>query len=190
MEYLILAITILLLLVLMAFVFSFVLWFLSGVVSFYKGAPFVPVKRQAISRILKFGGLKNDDSFVDLGSGDGRVLTAAVIEFNVTKATGYEAAPWPYLKSKFLIRRRKLHNRLHILRKDFFNEDLSQATFIYMYLFPKIVNHLAKKLGNELATGSRILSIDFKIDNPADHGLNLIKEGKVDKMTGYLYQKI
>ncbi|MEK7211069.1 MAG: hypothetical protein AAB731_00360, partial [Patescibacteria group bacterium] len=57
-----------------------------------------------------------------------------------------------------------------ILRKNFFRADLSAATHIFTYLFPKPMNELLPKFKKELKPGARVVSCDFlfKEKEPAE----------------------
>jgi hypothetical protein len=169
---------------------SLILVFISGFVSHIYGAPYVPIRKKLAKELLAFGGLSESDIFYDLGSGDSRVLIAAARYFQVKKAIGYEIALWPYLKSNLLIKSSHFDNRLSVYRKDFFKGDLSAASFIYMYLFPKLIDKLAFKIANECQPGTKVLCPSFQIDIARHPEFRLLKIGKVGKITAYLYQKI
>lgn len=166
-----------------------VLIFISGFISSGLGAPYVPARRQAVKAALSFGGVQGSDIFYDLGCGDGRVLICAVKEFGVRQAVGYEKALWPYLKANFLIRRAGFRNRIKILYQNFIRANPAEATFIYIYLYPKIVDRLAYKFEREGKPGLKILSLDFPIDVQKHPAISLLKIGKIAKMTAYLYEK-
>ena len=84
----------------------------------------------------------------DLGCGDGRVLMSGLSNFNVLKAVGYEISPWPYFKTLFLVKRSGI-KRIKIFRKNCLKANIDQATFIYLYLFPKLVDKIAYKIAKE-----------------------------------------
>jgi hypothetical protein len=167
-----------------------ILIFISGFISHIHGAPYVPIRKKLTKALLAFGELSQSDIFYDLGSGDGRVLITAARDFRVKKAIGYEIALWPYLKSNFLTKRLHLNNRVHIYRKDFFEGNLSTASFIYMYLFPKLADKLAFKIANECQPGTKVLCPSFPIDTTRHQEFRLLRNGKIGKITTYLYQKI
>src|SRR3989338_1398410 len=122
----------------MLFVFelSVLLWiiiyFISGVTSALHGAPYMPMRDSLVHRLLSFGEVRSGDVFYDFGSCDGRVLLSAVKDFKVARATGYEIAPWPYWKSRWLIRRTGYKN-ISVYQTNFFTETQSDATCIYAY---------------------------------------------------------
>lgn len=171
-------------------VITMILILASDFTSFIYGAPYVPIRKKLTKDLLFFGGLSADDIFYDLGSGDGRILMSAVRDFGIRRAIGYEIAPWPYLKSRFLIQRAGLGNDIDIKRKNFFGADLSQATFIYMYLFPRLVYRLVGKIAGECQSDTKVLCPNFPIDVNEHKEFKLIKTGNFGKITAYLYQKV
>ncbi len=171
----------------LAVTIAVILILISGIVSSIYGAPYVPIRKKLAKDLLFFGELSAGDIFYDLGSGDGRVLISAVKDFGVERAIGYEVALWPYLRSRFLIKRSHLDDRISVRRKNVFKGDLSGASFIYMYLFPKLVDKLAYKIAGECQIGTKILCPSFPI-NIAEHPkLKLLKSEKIDRITAYLY---
>lgn len=161
----------------------------SALASNIYGAPYVPISRKLIGELLAFSSLSASDIFYDLGSGDGRVLIAVAMS-GVGEAIGYEVAPWPYLKSKFSVWRLGLSGKIKVARRSFFKSRLDRATFVYIYLFPELVDKLGVKIETECRSGTRILCPDFPIDLTKHPRFRLIKSQKIDKITAYLYQLI
>lgn len=177
-----------LLLVLMAAVLAWmILVFVSGLFSNWRGAPYVPTKKKLVRGLLAFGGLSAGDVFYDLGSGNGQVLISAVRDFHASRAVGYEASPWPYMLSRWKVKNIK---NISVKRSNFIQADLSEATFVYAYLFPKIIDRLASKLERELWSGARVLCLSFPIDTARHSQFSLKKEAKIGSITAYLYEKI
>lgn len=169
---------------------AMILILVSGIASSIYGAPYVPIRKKLIKDLLTFGSLSESDIFYDLGSGDGRVLISAVKNFEVERAVGYEIALWPYLKSRFLIKRSSLDGRIGVCRKNFFKEDLSSTNFIYMYLFPGLVDELAYKIAGECQSCTKVLCPSFPIDIAKHPEFKLLKSEKIGRITAYLYEKI
>jgi len=122
--------------------------------------PYVPLPHGAVRELVRALSLNPGDRFYDLGSGDGRVVRAVAEAFPGTEATGVEKAPFPFLASRFRLRRRKIKNA-QIVSGDFFDAPLFRATHIYMYLLPKTVQALLPKFERELAPGTIVVSCDF-----------------------------
>lgn len=183
-------ILLLLFLIMITAVATLILIFISGIISNAHGVPYVPIKRKQVKRLLSWGGLSANDIFYDLGCGDARLLIGAVKDFGVKKAIGYEIAPWPYFKARLAVRFSGVGERVSIRRQNFFQADLSNATFVYAYLFPKPIDQLAYKLAKELGGGSKILCPSFPINLARHPEFKLLKSEKIDKITAYLYEKI
>ncbi len=168
------------------FLLTLLFFYLSGFISLLFGAPYIPLSRKPIKKILSFGGLSSNDVFFDLGCGDGRILIPSLLNFNVSRAVGYEIAPWPYLKSLFLIKYKQIE-RIELFRKNFLEEDFREATFIYLYLFPKLVNKIAYKIASGKMYNTKILCVEFPIDLNKHNEFKLLKSGKIDGLMVYLY---
>ena len=163
---------------------------ISQIISGRCGAPYVPIRRELIKRLLAWGGLSPGDIIYDLGCGDARVLISAVKDFGAKRGIGYEISPWPYLKAGLMLRLAGLADKIQIFRQDFFETNLRDANLVYTYIFPKLLDRLAFKMTEELRPGTKILCPSFPI-NLTRHGqFKLLKTEKFDKITAYLYQKI
>lgn len=167
-----------------------ILIFISDVISNVHGVPYVPIKRKNIRQLLSWGGLSANDIFYDLGCGDARVMIAAIKDFGVKNVVGYEITPWSYLEARFAVWFYGLSECAKIIRKNFFQADLSGASFIYAYLFPKPIDQLVHKLAKELKSGSKILCPSFPVNLARHPEFKLLKSEKLDKITAYLYEKV
>ena len=181
------SILLILLFLLIIIIFLGTLFLLSGSISIMFGAPYVPLSRKSIHKILLFSNISPSDTLYDLGCGDGRVLISSVLDFNVQKAVGYEVAPWPYLNALFFIKLKQLKN-IKLFRKNFLNKDLSGATFIYLYLFPNLVDKIAYKMEKEGKSGTRIVCVSFPIKLEKHTQFQLVKSSKIDNLIIYLYE--
>ncbi len=181
---------ILIVLVLLFFTALLILGFiflLSGLISTIFGAPYVPLSRKYIFKILSFGDLSPDNILYDLGCGDGRVLMSGLSNFNVLKAVGYEISPWSYFKTLLSIKQNKI-KRIELFRRNCLKAEISKATFIYLYLFPKLVDKIAYKIAREGKPKTKILCVLFPIDLSQHIEFKLLKSAKLDRLTAYLYE--
>jgi precorrin-6B methylase 2 len=120
-----------------------------------------PTPHDVVARMLTLAGVKTDDVVFDLGSGDGRILIAAVKEYEC-KAIGYEADPQLVKLSRRKAREGGVADRVTIHEADLFTADLSQADVVALYLLPVQNKRLIPQL-NRLRAGSRIVSHHFEI---------------------------
>jgi len=78
--------------------------------------------------------------------------------------------------------------RIKLFIKNSLNADISQATFIYLYLFPKLVDKLAYKIAKEGKYKTKVLCVEFPIDTNQHIEFQLLKSEKIDNLTVYLYE--
>ena len=128
--------------------------------SFFTNAPFVPVKKRVLQQIIKALDLKNNSVLYDLGCGDGRVLLKAIKDNENIKAIGTEKNFIVYLLAKW----RTKNTKIKISCIDLKKISLSDATTIYLYLFPNIMNKLLIKINKECKKGTRIVSCSIQFD--------------------------
>jgi hypothetical protein len=120
-----------------------------------------------------------DDIIYDLGSGDGTALITAA-KLKDARGVGVEIDPSRVFISRLTVKLNRVDRKIKIVRKNFFDVDLSEATVIYMYLVPKAIEKLKPKLLKELNPGTRIVTFVYKTDFP------LLAEDKKNEV--YVYQ--
>lgn len=171
----------LLLLFLLVVVFLFIFYLLgTGIFS----APFVPTSGSRIERLLKEARLKKGQLFVDLGSGDGRVVRKAVGDFGV-RGVGVELNPLLVLFSQFLSTVFRLRN-IRFINKSLFHYSLSDADVVYIFLVPKLMRHVGEKIDTECTSGTLIISHGFKLGER----FRLLREIEGKPFITYFYRKL
>lgn len=125
-------------------------------------APWVPVWKKDIERILKLADIKDNDLIYDLGSGDGRIV-CAMANNSKARVVGYEISFMPYLWSKMNILFSRCSKRVEIRYGDFLKKDLSQANTIFCFLTPMAMEKLEPKFKKELKKGTKIISYAFSL---------------------------
>ena len=124
-----------------------------------KGALFIPTPSIRIRTFLDALPMNPKEFFLDLGCGDGRVLREARRRCGV-KAMGFEVNLLAYLAAK--VRNFRLKG-VQIRWQNFWEVDLSHADVVFCYLFPDVMERLAKKLEAELRPGSKVVSSNFPL---------------------------
>lgn len=137
------------------------IYLILSVYSTLKGSPFVPTKKSDLAEIFKLTKLKEGQRFIELGSGDGRVVNFISSTYRI-KSLGIEVNPLLYaysiLNSKFT---RATNSEFQ--KKDFFDIDLSPYNVIYFFLLPKTIQKLTKKFETECKKATIIISHGFPI---------------------------
>ena len=139
-------------------VFVFLLAFLWLVVPAFYGPPSVPTNLNRIRTALQLANLKPDETFYDLGAGDGRALLVAAREFNA-KAVGIEIGPVQCALVYLRAVASGLGSRIQIKWGNYLKADLSRADVVFVYATSKEVARLAPHLEKQMKSGARLVSI-------------------------------
>ncbi len=126
-------------------------------------APFVPVWNSDLDRLLSLIKLKEDESFVELGSGTGRVLMAVAERYPENDVLGVEIQPvlwaWTWIR---LGKWRKL-GKVNVVWRDFLRTDLSRFDWAFLYGTPDRNEIVGKKLRKKLKAGAKVVSYAFEM---------------------------
>lgn len=127
--------------------------------------PWVPSPNDVVKKMLHIARVGQEDVVCDLGSGDARILIAAVEEFKAKKAIGYELREHLYQVSLQEIEKRNLGDKIELHQRDLYEADLTEASVVTLYLSNQANELLRPKLEKELRYGTRVISLIFKINN-------------------------
>lgn len=126
-----------------------------------KGAPYVPTKSSFLNDILKTAKLKKGQIFIELGSGDGRVVRKAVKEYEVI-GIGYDINPILIYYSRLISYFQKIRN-VNFYQENLYKVDVSQADVIFLFLLPRTVKKLREKLEKECKKKTLVISHGFPL---------------------------
>lgn len=124
--------------------------------------PFVPIPEDVIPVMLRLASLKPDETLVDLGSGDGRILIAAAEQFGARRV-GVEVREALVRECRKKVRQMGLSERVKISRRRFKDVSLRKADVVAVYLSSYTLGLLETKFRKELRRGCRIVTFDFQI---------------------------
>ena len=128
-------------------------------------APWWRTKKKVAREICRMANINPKDLVYELGSGDAMFLRVAAKEFGAN-GVGIEIDPLRILLSKFFIKKDGLSDKIKIIRSNFFDVNLSDATVVFVYLVPKVLEKLKPKFLKELKPGTMITSYRYKINLP------------------------
>lgn len=135
---------------------------LSLILSSVMGAPYVPTKKKLALEILKEVKFKKNGLFVELGSGDARITRTAVKNYPIY-GMAVDINGLLIIWSKILSKLDKTGLRINFINKNIFAVDLFEADYVYLFLFPALINKLIPKFNKELKKGAIIISHGFPI---------------------------
>lgn len=126
----------------------------------YTDVPYVPTPQTVVDAMLALADIKPDDFLIDLGSGDGRIVIAAVRKYGI-RATGIEIDPELVREADKTARQLGLDDKAKFINGDLFGLDLRQASIVTLFLSPGVNLRLRPKLLGELKPGARVVSHTF-----------------------------
>lgn len=154
--------------------------------------PFIPVPNSILPYIYKALEINNESVVYDLGCGDARVLFYSANLLPKATYIGVENGPFPVIIARTLSWWNKKRNKgaVQILNKNFFDVDLSNATHIFVYLYPNVMDDLLPKFDKELKSGTRVVSTTFKFTQKAPIAeIDLERNGRLQIARKlYIYQ--
>jgi len=123
--------------------------------------PFVPTPERVVQKMLEMAEVGPDDIVYDLGSGDGRIVIAAVRDFYARRGVGVDLDPARVEDGKRNAREAGVEDRTEFVEGDVFDFDFSEASVVTMYLLAEINLALRPRILSELRPGTRVVSHDF-----------------------------
>ena len=123
-------------------------------------APFITTPDEIVVRMLEMAGTRADDTVLDLGSGDGRIVIAAARRFGA-RGLGIELDGALVEKSRANARAAGVEERVRFEQGDVLVADIARASVVTVYLLPALMGKLQSRFINELAPGTRVVSHSF-----------------------------
>jgi ribosomal protein L11 methylase PrmA len=121
---------------------------------------YVPTPQPVVEAMLQVAGVTKNDVVYDLGSGDGRIPVTAAMKYGA-RAVGIDIDPERIAEANLNVAKNKVGDLVKIVQGDLFEQDLSPATVVTLYLLPSLNVKLMPKLMKELKPGTRIVSHAF-----------------------------
>jgi SAM-dependent methyltransferase len=124
-------------------------------------APGVPSPGSVVDAMMELAGVGPGDYVVDLGSGDGRIVIAAVAKHHARGGFGVDINPVAVAQANENAIKAGVGDRVQFHERDMFATDVGEATVVTIYLLPSIMGKVERKLRAELKPGARIVVHDF-----------------------------
>lgn len=128
-----------------------------------KDVPFVPTPESTVDAMLTLANVGPEDTVIDLGSGDGRIVIAAAKRG--ARATGIDIDPERIREADENAKENNVQDRVKFIRQNLFDADIKPATVLTMYLLPSVNLKLRPKLLKDLRPGTRVVSHAFDLGN-------------------------
>ncbi|MBI4091674.1 MAG: SAM-dependent methyltransferase [Candidatus Levybacteria bacterium] len=137
-------------------------------------SPWWVVRTRQIREGLRIAKVTKKDIVYDLGSGDGRVPIIAAREFG-GRGVGIEIDYIRHLTAWLKVRLYNLKDKVTLKRGNFFDYNISDATVVFVYLIPRVLEKLKPKVFRELKKGTKIISYKYKFEIREKDKLKLVR---------------
>lgn len=128
-------------------------------------APWWRTNKKVARAMCRLAKINKKDIVYDLGSGTGTALIISAKEFGA-RGVGIEIDYLRFFISSMLLHSNRLSDRVKVIRKNFFDVNISQASVIFVYLVPRALERLRPKLMEELKPGTLLVSYKYEISLP------------------------
>lgn len=126
-------------------------------------APYVPTPSSIVDRMLTLAGVGPGDYVIDLGSGDGRLVTTAVSGYRARGGMGFEIDGALVKLANENAAKAGVADRAKFVERDLFVANVGDATVVTLYLMPGMLGRVEDKLAKELKPGTRVVSHDYPL---------------------------
>ncbi len=150
----------------------------------FHDAPFVPLKKSDVEKLVTLFAYPPNAIVYDLGSGNASNLIALTRRCG-TRGVGIEKSSFLCFLSRWRIRRAGMDSQIRIHWGNFMKTDIHDANYVVCYLFPEIMQKLKQKFLRELRSGSIIISFSFPM---RDLQLLRVEESPETKKKIFIYQ--
>jgi hypothetical protein len=150
---------------------------------------YVPTPHQVVKRMLELAKVGPDDIHYDLGSGDGRIVIAAVKDFKARKGVGIDLDPQRIKEAEANLAKTEVGDRVTFLNKNIFETDFSEANVISLYLLSTLNLKLRPTI-LDMKPGTRIVTQSFSMadwDPEHKEHVEFDSDGYKGTRTVYLY---
>ena len=154
-------------------------------------APFITTPPEVVARMLQLAGTGLQDTVIDLGSGDGRIVIAAARDHGA-RGLGIELDPKLVALARENARRAGVADRARFEEGDALKAELTQASVVTIYLLPFLLEQLQPRLLGQLRPGARVVTHAFAMKGwPPDRAetvrLSARHEGQGDESRIFLW---
>jgi ribosomal protein L11 methylase PrmA len=121
---------------------------------------FVPTPEAVVEAMLQVAAVTKNDTVYDLGCGDGRIPVTAARKYGA-RGVCFDIDPQRIKEANENVAKNNVGSLVRVVEGDLFEQDLSGATVVTLYLLPSLNVKLMPKLMKELKPGTRIVSHAF-----------------------------
>jgi hypothetical protein len=119
--------------------------------------------------MVKIAAPASGETVIDLGSGDGRIVFAALKDRPGVRGIGVDINAGLVAKANAAASTQNLSDRVQFLHQNVFDADLGKVDVIFMWLFPELMRLLRPKILAQARPGTRVVTATWDMGTwPAD----------------------
>jgi hypothetical protein len=122
--------------------------------------PYIASDLQVVDAMLGLAQIRPDDTVIDLGSGDGRILISAARSLGA-HGIGVDIDPARIRESTANAQEAGVAGRVTFRQQDLFETPLGDADVLTLYLLQEINLRLRPRILSQMRPGTRVVSHDF-----------------------------
>ncbi len=126
--------------------------------------PYLPTPQVVVDEMLRMAKVGPADYVIDLGSGDGRIVITAAKQHGA-RGLGVEIDGALVSNARREAQRQGVAGRVEFHERNLFITDISRATVLTLYLYPRLMMQLRPRFFADLKPGTRVVSHDFDMEN-------------------------
>jgi predicted O-methyltransferase YrrM len=119
---------------------------------------FVASDPKNVERMVSIAALRDGDTVIDLGSGDGRVVIAAAQANSTVGGFGVDIDAKLVREATSNAQQAGVGDRVEFRHRNAFDADLSAVDVIFMWFFPELMRLLRTKILREARPGTRVVA--------------------------------
>lgn len=120
---------------------------------------YVPTPQIVVDEMLRIAKVSKDDYMIDLGSGDGRIVITAAMQFGA-RGFGVDLDTYLLRMANANAKKAGVSDRAQFFERNIFETDLGMATVVSTYLLPEMNLKLRPKI-LALKPGTRVVAHDY-----------------------------
>ena len=122
---------------------------------------YIPTPHEVVTAMLQMANVGRNDVVYDIGSGDGRIVIAAVKEFGAARGVGIDLDDGRVQEANENARLAGVRGRAVFRKQDMYAAKISDATVVTLYMSQAVNLKLRDKFFAELKPGTRVVSHVF-----------------------------
>lgn len=132
-------------------------------------SPFVGSNPDNVRRMVELAAPRAGETVIDLGSGDGRIVFAALQGRPGVRGVGVDINAELVKQSNAAARTQGVADRVQFLHQNAFDADLAKVDVIFMWLFPELMRLLRPKILAQARPGTRVVAATWDLGSwPSD----------------------